>query len=163
MEELCQRLGIDHTAPDVLEQLRDTSRVSTEALIAAVQGDGDATTYRGIQGTDGWLGADMMGYQRSGGLARGLREAGVKCIIAGDVRDEVSNLTVTTDLTEPVRADWQVSFYRTVHPCETKADLKIHLDRFYPEDTSRRLLAAYPPLPDSASPGECDELLGRVG
>lgn len=142
VQELCERLGIDYDSPDVLEQLRDTKRVSTEALIAAVQGDGEATTYRGVEGTDGWVAKDMMEYQESGGLARDLRAAGVKCIIAGDVKDEAF-------------------FYKNVHPCQSKADIRPHLQRFYPDDITDRLIEAYP-IADDASAAECDKLLGQV-
>lgn len=92
MKDLCASLGIDYSATDVLEQLRDTNKISTEMFMAAVQGDGDAATYRGVAGVDGWVRADMMAYQESGGLARDLKRAGVKCVITGDVRDEVSRL-----------------------------------------------------------------------
>jgi hypothetical protein len=89
VKELCSAFGIDYNAPDVLEQLRDTSKISTERLMEAVQSGGDAITYRGVAGIDGWVRKDMMDYQESGGLARDLKSAGVKCVITGDVRDEV--------------------------------------------------------------------------
>ena len=89
VQDLCKSLGIDYNAPDLLEQLRDTSKVTTEQLMKAVQGDGDAATYRGVAGPDGWVRSDMMAYQQSGRLASDLKRAGVKCVITGDVRDEV--------------------------------------------------------------------------
>lgn len=51
---------------------------------------GELCTFRGIVGDDGWVRADEMEFQKNGGLAKGLREAGVHCIVVGDVRDEVS-------------------------------------------------------------------------
>jgi hypothetical protein len=73
----------------VLDNLRDPSKVSTDQLIEAVQGMGASGTFRGVVGSDGWVRNDEMEYQNSGGLANGLRSAGVRCVIMGDVLDEV--------------------------------------------------------------------------
>jgi hypothetical protein len=71
---------------------------------------GISSTFRGVIGSDGWVREDEMEYQHSGGLAEGLRSAGVKCVILGDVRDEVSscddshdkrNITLRTRSTGP--------------------------------------------------------------
>lgn len=86
---LCKALSLDPSSPDILGTLRDTSKVSTEALIAGVLAIGELSTFRGVVGTDGWVREDEMEFQQNGGLAKGLREAGVRCVITGDVKDEV--------------------------------------------------------------------------
>ncbi|WWD19393.1 hypothetical protein CI109_103853 [Kwoniella shandongensis] len=139
----CDALGIDPTTPDILSILRDTSRYSTKQIITAVQNMGELSTFRGVVGEDGWVRADQIEYQRSGGLAKGLREAGVKCVIVGDVRDE----------------DF---FYKSVHPCKSLDDLVPNIARYYPYEQSERFLAAYPALPSDASPEQMDALLGRI-
>jgi hypothetical protein len=50
---------------------------------------GASGTFRGVVGSDGWVRSDEMEYRRSGGLAKGLRSVGVKCVIMGDLLDEV--------------------------------------------------------------------------
>jgi carboxylesterase type B len=89
--QLCAALAVDPDRPDVLDVLRDTSKVSTSQLIEAVQCMGASGTFRGVFGSDGWVRSDEMEYQYSGGLARGLRSVGVKCVIVGDLLDEVSS------------------------------------------------------------------------
>jgi hypothetical protein len=86
----CRALGADPSSPAILEELRDTTRYPTARLIEAVQAMEGLSTFRGVVGEDGWNRADEMEYQQSGGLAAGLKAAGVKCVIMGDVRDEVS-------------------------------------------------------------------------
>ncbi|WWC71196.1 uncharacterized protein I206_105149 [Kwoniella pini CBS 10737] len=142
-EALCSAIGISPSTPNVLDRLRDINEFSTSRLIKAVQDMGELCTFRGVVGDDGWVRADQMEYQHSGGLAKGLKEAGVLCVIAGDVRDE----------------DF---FYSGVHPCRTKADLLPNIARYYPWEKSERLLASYGEIPDNASPQELDLMLGRI-
>ncbi|KAK8854472.1 hypothetical protein IAR55_003210 [Kwoniella newhampshirensis] len=139
----CKALDIDPSTPDILSVLRDTSRMSTDRIIKAVQNMGELSTFRGVVGDDGWVRADQIEYQRNGGLAKGLREARVKCLIVGDVRDE----------------DY---FYKSVHPCKSLSDLVPNIARYYPYEQSERFLAAYPALPKDASPEDMDALLGRI-
>ncbi|OXC65569.1 hypothetical protein AYX13_05414 [Cryptococcus neoformans] len=139
----CETVGIDPSIPNVLEELRDTSKFSTDKIIAAVQDMGELCTFRGIVGDDGWVRADEMEFQKNGGLAKGLREAGVQCIVVGDVRDE----------------DF---FYRGVHPCKKYDDLVPNIARYYPYDQSQQFLASYHPIPKDPSPTELDDRLGRV-
>lgn len=89
-KQLCAALSIDPARPDVLDILRDSSVVSTDQLIQAVQDMGTSGTFRGVRGSDDWVRGDEMQYQHSGGLANGLRLAGVKCVVMGDLQDEVS-------------------------------------------------------------------------
>ncbi len=152
---LCQALGLDRQAPDILDTLRDTSKVSTEALISGVLAMGDLSTFRGVVGTDGWVRADEMQFQQNGGLAKGLWDAGVRCVISGDVKDEASDLLFFANL--------QATFYQIVHPCKSKDDILSNLCRYYPLALAVKLISAYTQLSDDASPEECDILLGRVG
>ncbi|KAK4689641.1 hypothetical protein P7C73_g460, partial [Tremellales sp. Uapishka_1] len=142
-QAFCEQLRIDHTLPDILEQLRDTTKFPTQAVISAVQSMGNLCTFRGVIGTDGWNRADEMEYQQSGRMAADLKSAGVRCVIMGDVRDE----------------DF---FYSYVHPCQGPSDILPNLERYYPAEQSKRLLAAYPALAVDASPAECDRLQGRI-
>jgi hypothetical protein len=53
---------------------------------------GSLSTFRGVSEVDGFVAHDQMNYQKSGRLATGLRQAGVKCVIVGDVKDEVGEM-----------------------------------------------------------------------
>ncbi|OCF41074.1 hypothetical protein I317_05085 [Kwoniella heveanensis CBS 569] len=139
----CQALSIDPSTPDILSKLRDPAQFPTEKVIKAVQDMGDQCTFRGVVGTDGWVRADQVDYQRNGGLAKGLKEAGVKCIIVGDVRDE----------------DY---FYKGVHPSKTQSDLIPNIARYYPWEQSERFLASYGPIAEDATVEEINDLLGRI-
>ncbi|WWC90315.1 uncharacterized protein L201_005248 [Kwoniella dendrophila CBS 6074] len=140
---LCEALGESPTTPNILEKLRDTKHISTEKLVKAVQNMGELCTFRGVVGDDGWVRSDQVEYQHNGGLAKGLKEAGVKCILVGDVRDE----------------DF---FYAGVHACKTKADLVPNIARYYPYEQSQQFLDSYSHVPDDASPSELNLLLGRI-
>ncbi|ODN92138.1 hypothetical protein L198_05811 [Cryptococcus wingfieldii CBS 7118] len=142
-EAFCQALGVDATTPNMLDELRDTAKYPTAKITKAVQDMGELCTFRGVVGSDGWVRADEMEFQQSGGLARGLRDAGVKCIVAGDVRDEDS-------------------FYRGVHPSKVYDELVPNIARYYPYEQSQRFLDSYPPIPRDSTPQQLDDRLGRV-
>lgn len=137
-DELCGVLGISLEGADArtkaLSILKDRSLTPTSALIAAVEKMGAASTFRGVV-EDGWLDADQMGFQASGGLARGLAAAGVRAVILGDVRDEAH-------------------FYAGAHVCRRPEDLLPNVARYYPMEIAQRLLASYPPMPESAGPSK---------
>ena len=61
-----------------------------ERLFAGVTSMGTHNTFWPSLGSDGWITPGGMEYQRDGSLARDLLKAGVKCVIVGDVLDEVS-------------------------------------------------------------------------
>ncbi|WOO83410.1 putative esterase/lipase [Vanrija pseudolonga] len=138
----CAQLGADPASPSILAELRDTARYPTAALVAAVENMGLHSTFRGVVEA-GWLRADQMAFQRSGGLGAALSAAGVRCVIAGDVRDEDA-------------------FYGIVHDVTTATDLLPNVARYYPLDVAQRLLAAYPPLDADAPRAQCQARLGRV-
>lgn len=93
-EALTRTLRLDPTdsEDDILAHLRDDSKISTESLIRAVESLGPLSTFRGVAGTgkDGWNPEDQIEQQRSGELGRRLKVAGVRFVVLGDVRDEVS-------------------------------------------------------------------------
>lgn len=140
--ELCCALDLNPESPGVIETLRNREQIPTAKLIAAVEGLGTESTFRGVVGHDGWVEADQMAYQASGALARGLASAGVRAVIVGDVRDEAH-------------------FYAGCHSCPTPDDLLPNVARYYPLEIAEALLASYPPLTDTSVSG-CQERLGRV-
>ncbi|WRT68773.1 uncharacterized protein IL334_005753 [Kwoniella shivajii] len=142
-EAFCQSVGIPPSTPNILERLRDTDEFPTKKIITAVQNMGELCTFRGVIGDDGWVSADQVNFQRNGGLAKGLNDAGVKCVIVGDVRDE----------------DF---FYKGVHHCETREELVPNIARYYPYEQSERFLAAYGDVAEDSTPEELDTLLGRI-
>lgn len=138
----CAQLGADPTSPTILAELRDTTRYPTAQLVKAVENMGIHSTFRGVV-EDGWLRPDQMDFQRSGGMGEALKAAGVRCVIAGDVRDEDA-------------------FYSIVHDVPTASDLLPNVARYYPLFVARRLVAAYPNLPADAPRAECQARLGRI-
>lgn len=140
-----RELGADPSSPTVLADLRDTAKYPTSALVRAVERMGTLGTFRGVVGEDGdgWVRANQMAYQRSGGLGRDLAAAGVKCVIVGDVRDEDH-------------------FYTAVHDVTAPDTLLPNVARYYPLPLARALLESYPPLHAGATPAECQARLGRV-
>ncbi len=86
---------------------------------------------------------DPMTWQRSGGFADGLRKAGVKYLIVGDLSEE-----------------WYL--YAIAHPISTPEDVKTNLYRYYPEQIVSALLDIYPKLEDGASAEECVRFFGRI-
>ncbi|KLT38952.1 alpha/beta-hydrolase [Cutaneotrichosporon oleaginosum] len=138
---LCAALGVDSADETrAVDALRDRARFPSAALIAAVEGMGVNSTFRGV--ADALHGRDQMAFQASGALARGLAAAGVRAVVLGDVRDEAF-------------------FYAQCHPCATPADLLPNVARYYPLPTAAALLAAYPSL-DDTSEAACQARLGRV-
>ncbi|KLO10861.1 carboxylesterase [Schizopora paradoxa] len=147
-EALCTALSLDPQAPDVLETLRDPSKVTWESIVKAIEEErlGPYGTFRGA--LDGeWLASepDPMTWQRSGGFADGLRKAGVKYLIVGDLSEE-----------------WYL--YAIAHPITTPADVKENLYRYYPESIVHALLEVYDAksVLENASAEKCVEFFGRV-
>ena len=88
---VCKALGLVATDSNVIDQLRDKIRFPAKRLIEAVETLGSLATIRSVEGPSGGGIAekDSMEWQRQGGLGTALRAAGVKCVVVGDVRDEV--------------------------------------------------------------------------
>ncbi|KAL1406112.1 hypothetical protein Q8F55_007795 [Vanrija albida] len=137
----CRALGADPDSPAILAELRDTRRFPTAALVAAVEAMGHHSTFRGVV-EPGWIRADQMAFQR-GPMGQALAAAGVRAVLAGDVRDEAA-------------------FYALVHDVSAPEDLLPNVARYYPEGVAARLLAAYEPLGAGADAADCAARLGRA-
>lgn len=82
-------MQLDPTSPSALEDLR---AVSTKQLVSAVERAGKLSTFRGVYGKDGWM-SELIDFQKSPAFADGLRKAGVRSVLVGEVRDEVGLLS----------------------------------------------------------------------
>ncbi|WP_227547690.1 hypothetical protein, partial [Moraxella catarrhalis] len=51
-ETICRLVQLDPSSPSVLEDLR---AISTKQLISAVERAGKQSTFRGVDGKDGWV------------------------------------------------------------------------------------------------------------
>lgn len=81
--------------------------------------------------------------QRAGGLADGLRTAGVRSVVVGDLRDE-----------------WYL--YAIAHPIARAADIRPNLLRYYAAPLVDAFLTCYPPLDGAAGQEECERRFGEV-
>lgn len=129
--------------------LRDPARVKWEDIVAAIEEEklGPHGTFRGCL-DGGWLATapEPMAWQRqrAGGLADGLRTAGVRSVVVGDLRDE-----------------WYL--YAIAHPIATAADIRPNLLRYYAAPLVDAFLACYPPLDGAtAGPEECARRFGEI-
>ncbi|KAG5635145.1 hypothetical protein H0H81_012296 [Sphagnurus paluster] len=145
-QALCTALGLDPDAPDVLETLRDPTKTPWSAITRAIETSavGIYGTFRGCLNSD-WLptSPDPMAWQRSGGLARGLREHGVRSIVVGDLSEE-----------------WYL--YSIAHPISTPADIAPNLRRYFPQDMVDGCLNAWRKIPDDAGTEDSQRLYGEI-
>ncbi|KAI0628606.1 carboxylesterase [Trametes polyzona] len=145
-EALCRALFLDPKAPDVLETLRDTHRVPWSAITYAIEIDALGTVHGTFRGAwePSWLGdTDTMAWQRTGGLARGLRAHGVRAVVVGDLTEE-----------------WYI--YSLSHPVRDMRDVEMNLERYYRGEVVRRMLEVTGPGRDPAEPEEVKRLFGRL-
>ncbi len=143
-QALCRALELDPASPSILSQLRE---VSADKICHVIETDAVGTeygTYRGCVDAD-WLAAvpDAMEWQRSGKLAQGLRDKGVKSVIIGDTSEE-----------------WYL--YSIAHPVKTPADVVPNLERYYPDDIVGKMVKLYRTLPDNAGAEESARLYGEI-
>lgn len=144
---LCRALDLDPDAPDVLQTLRDPAKVPASAITHVIETDAvgvENGTYRGcLDGT--WLPVSPppMTWQRSGGLARGLRNKGVRSIVVGDLTEE-----------------WYL--YAIAHPLGSVLDIPRNMQRYYPADVVARLIPLYRTLGEDASEDEVKRLFGDM-
>jgi hypothetical protein len=82
-----------------------------------------------------------MTWQRTGALARGLLEHGVRNVITGDLSEE-----------------WFL--YSIAHPIRRKQDIQENLERYYPRDIVRRMMELYGEPPDDTTVEELEKLFG---
>ena len=143
---LSRALGLDPDAVDTVSILRDPSKTSWQSIIKLIDSEslGVHGTFRGC--LDGaWLSdsPDPMTWQRTGGLARGLLEHGVRNVIVGDLSEE-----------------WYL--YSIAHPIKQKQDIQKNLERYFPADIVQDMIKAYWNLPDEAEAEEFEKLFGII-
>ncbi len=139
-------LGLDPDADDTVSILRDPLKISWQSITELIDSEslGVHGTFRGcLDGT--WLSGspDPMTWQRTGGLASGLGEHGVRTVIVGDLSEE-----------------WYL--YSIAHPIKQKQDIQQNLERYYPADIVRGILNIYPSPPDDADAKELEKLFGII-
>jgi hypothetical protein len=143
---LSHALGLNPDAVDTLSILRDPSKTSWQSITELIDSEslGAHGTFRGC--LDGaWLSnsPDPMTWQRTGGLARGLLEHGVRNVIVGDLSEE-----------------WYL--YSIAHPIKQKQDIQKNLERYYPADIVQNMIKVYWNLPDDAEAEEFEKLFGVI-
>ncbi|KAI0717067.1 carboxylesterase [Earliella scabrosa] len=147
---LCRALSLDPVSPTVLSDLRDTSKIPTSAITHAIETNALGVEHGTFRGTwePSWLGAsDPMEWQRTGGLARGLRAHGVRSVVVGDLTEE-----------------WYL--YSLSDPIASVGDIETNLARYYRADLVRKMLDVY--LGDGEGGGgemgkeELERLYGRI-
>lgn len=146
-QALCRALNLDPNAPDILETLRDPAKVPIKAMMKVIETDEvgvEHGTYRGC--FDGnWIPTtpDPMTWQRSGGLARALREKGVKSISIGDLSEE-----------------WYL--YAIAHPVQGPQDVFPNILRYFPRPVVEKLVKKYRTLSSTATVEESMRLMGDI-
>ncbi|KAL4265741.1 AB hydrolase superfamily protein [Pleurotus pulmonarius] len=144
---LCEALGLDPDDPNTLATLRDPGQTPWSSITRVIETDALGTEFGTFRGcVDGkWLAGspDPMSWQRSGGLAQGLREKGVKSIIIGDLTEE-----------------WYL--YSIAHPVARVEDIVPNLERYFSKDLVSRMIQLRRGLPSNASPSEVQKLFGEI-
>jgi hypothetical protein len=84
-----------------------------------------------------------MTWQRTGGLAKGLWDKGVRSIITGDLKEE-----------------WYL--YSIAHPVVSPRDITHNLERYYPIDVVERMRRIYRTLPEDAHVEDVERLFGEI-
>jgi hypothetical protein len=84
-----------------------------------------------------------MARQRSGAFSSSLKSHGVKAIAVGELSEE-----------------WYL--YSIAHPVSTLREILPNLDRYFPEDVSRKLLAKFKSPGEDAKEEEISRLFGEV-
>ncbi|KAH9060929.1 carboxylesterase [Lactarius vividus] len=143
---LSRALGLDPDAADTLSILRDPSKISWQSITELIDSEslGAHGTFRGC--LDGaWLSnsPDPMTWQRTGGLARGLLEHGVRNVIVGDLSEE-----------------WYL--YSIAHPIKQNNDVQRNLERYYPTDMVQDMIKIYWSPPDDSKAEEFEKLFGVI-
>ena len=140
---LSRALGLDPDAVDTLSILQDPSKTSWQSITELIdsQSLGAHGTFRGCLDSS-WLSnsPDPMTWQRTGGLARGLLEHGVRNVILGDLSEE-----------------WYL--YSIAHPIKQKQDIQLNLERYFPSDIVQGMIKIYE---NDAEAEEFEKLFGII-
>jgi hypothetical protein len=147
-QALCRALDLDPGAPDVLDTLRNPSKVPWSNITGVIDSKtdvlGEYSTFRGCLSED-WLplSPDPMTWQRSGEFASNLKVHGVQSIVVGDLTEE-----------------WYL--YSIAHPIKTPQDIAPNLRRYFPDDFVRRIIDKWGMLPDNAGSEEAQRMYGEI-
>jgi hypothetical protein len=139
---------LDPGAPDILDTLRDPSKVPWSDITDIIESEadilGEYSTFRGCLSED-WLpvSPDPITWQRSGELAHSLKAHGVRSIVVGDLTEE-----------------WFL--YSIAHPIEAPQDIAPNLRRYFPEDVVKRMIEKWGTLPEDAGKEEAQRLYGEI-
>ncbi|KAL0954085.1 hypothetical protein HGRIS_005232 [Hohenbuehelia grisea] len=146
-QSLCRALGLDPEAPETLTTLKDPSSTPRDTITHAIETDALGTEYGTFRGCmDGqWMleSPDPMTWQRDGGLARGLRDKGVRSIVIGDLLEE-----------------WYL--YSIAHPIPTPKDIVPNLERYFAPDLVQRMVELHRRIPEGAPEKEAAKLFGEI-
>ncbi|KAF9497822.1 carboxylesterase [Pleurotus eryngii] len=144
---LCKALGLDPDDPNTLATLRDPGRTPSTLITHVIETDAVGTEFGTFRGcVDGkWIAEspDPMSWQRSGALAQGLREKGVKSVIIGDLTEE-----------------WYL--YSIAHPVHQVQDIVPNLERYFSKDLVSRTIQLHRTLPSNSSQSEVQKLFGEI-
>ncbi|KAI0068602.1 carboxylesterase [Artomyces pyxidatus] len=145
-QALCRALKLDPDAPDTLSILRDPIRTPWQSITELIDSEslGAYGTFRGC--LDGnWLPdtPDPMTWQRTGGLARGFLEHGVRSVVIGDLSEEWFS-------------------YAMAHPITEQKDILQNLERYYPDGIAERMIECYGNMPDGSKTAELQDWFGLV-
>ncbi|KAF8634657.1 hypothetical protein AX15_000796 [Amanita polypyramis BW_CC] len=144
---LCNALKLDPDSPDILDVLRDPVKVPWSDITKAIDADALGVgrgIFRGCLSSD-WIPASpgLMERQRSGELARGLRNHGVKSIVVGEVVDE-----------------WYI--YSFSNPISSPRDIVPKLKQYFPDAFVEKLTGCFEWPPDDADKEEARVLFGKI-
>ncbi|KAF9528954.1 carboxylesterase [Crepidotus variabilis] len=145
-DSLCGGLQLDPGSPDVVACLKDPKKIPWSAFTKLIEEEalGPYGTFRGCLSND-WLSksTNVMDWQQSGSLARGLREHGVQAVVVGDLTEE-----------------WYL--YSIAHPITGPEDILPNLERYFPTSLAEGLIKGFPPLPKNAGSQEATRRYGDI-
>lgn len=127
--------------------LKDPVRVPWSEITRAIENEevlGRFGTFRGALAPD-WVNVStgLAEWQRSGGMARGLLEHGVKSVVVGEVTEE-----------------WYL--YSIAHPINSPQEILPNMERYYPDAVAQRMYNAFPKPPPDEGAKECAKLYGEI-
>ncbi|RXW23456.1 hypothetical protein EST38_g2421 [Candolleomyces aberdarensis] len=143
-EALCKALKLDPDADDVLETLKDPTRVSSSDLTNTIEHLESYGTFRGCL-SDDWIitSPGPMERQRNGTFSRALQARGVRFVVFGDLTEE-----------------WYL--YSIAHPIERAEDVITNLERYFSSSLVRDLVGQYPALPPKAKKKDLKRRFGEI-
>jgi hypothetical protein len=152
---LCTALDLDPSAKDVLETLRDSSRIPASRITKVIEELGEYGTFRGTLGGSWWPTSsgelDPLESQRSGEFARALRAKGIRSILVGDLSEEWYLYSIAHPLVRSASGSWADSIIEA-------------LERYFQPSIVERVCALYPDFPpaNDASEKEAMRIFGQL-